>query len=135
MNFDTKIAVVVRDDLLPWQALNVTAFTVSGIATLPDVIGENYVDGSGVEYLPMIRQPMLIFAVSAEQMRAVYQQARGNDVRFTIYTEDLFSTGHDAANREAVRGVPSDALNLVGMALFGPKKIMNRLTSGLKLHP
>jgi Protein of unknown function (DUF2000) len=30
-DFDTKVAVVVRDDLATWQALNVTAFLMSGI--------------------------------------------------------------------------------------------------------
>ena len=30
--FDTKIAVVLRDDLAVWQKTNVTAFLVSGIA-------------------------------------------------------------------------------------------------------
>ncbi len=58
MNFDTKIVVVVRADLLMWQKLNVTAFTVSGIAGLPDVLGEHYVDGSDTSYLPMIKQPI-----------------------------------------------------------------------------
>ena len=32
VQFDTKIAVVVRQDLAVWQKLNVTAFTISGIA-------------------------------------------------------------------------------------------------------
>ncbi|SFQ39113.1 Protein of unknown function [Amycolatopsis rubida] len=30
--FDTKIAVLLRDDLASWQRLNVTAFLVSGVA-------------------------------------------------------------------------------------------------------
>ena len=29
--FDTKIAVIIRDDLATWQKLNVTAFLMSGI--------------------------------------------------------------------------------------------------------
>ena len=29
--FDTKIAIIVRDDLAQWQKLNVTAFLMSGI--------------------------------------------------------------------------------------------------------
>jgi hypothetical protein len=29
--FDTKVAIAVRDDLAPWQRLNVTAFLMSGI--------------------------------------------------------------------------------------------------------
>jgi hypothetical protein len=69
MNFDTKIAVVIREDLLVWQKLNVVAFTVSGIASLPDVMGENYVDGSGRVYLPMIKQPITIFRADHEQIR------------------------------------------------------------------
>ena len=32
MQFDTKLAVVLRDDLAVWQKTNVTAFLVSGIA-------------------------------------------------------------------------------------------------------
>jgi hypothetical protein len=31
-DFDTKVAVLVRDDLVPWQRLNVCAFLMSGVA-------------------------------------------------------------------------------------------------------
>ena len=34
--FDTKIAIVLRDDLAAWQALNVTAFLTSGIVGAND---------------------------------------------------------------------------------------------------
>ena len=33
VRFDTKIAVLLREDLEPWQRLNVTAFLVSGIGS------------------------------------------------------------------------------------------------------
>ena len=32
MQFDTKIAVVIRNDLQAWQKLNVAAFLTSGVA-------------------------------------------------------------------------------------------------------
>jgi hypothetical protein len=47
MTFDTRIAVIVRDDLVAWQKLNVAAFTISGIATLPAVTGAPYQDKAG----------------------------------------------------------------------------------------
>lgn len=53
MNFDTKIKIILRDDLQTWQALNVTAFLVSGIAATQDIVGEPYQDASGIQYLPM----------------------------------------------------------------------------------
>jgi hypothetical protein len=41
IRFDTKIAVLLRDDLASWQRLNVTAFLVSGIAGAePELLGE-----------------------------------------------------------------------------------------------
>ena len=48
MRFDTKIAVVLREDLAVWQKTNVAAFLVSGIAgTDPATVGEPYEDASG----------------------------------------------------------------------------------------
>jgi hypothetical protein len=62
VQFVTKIAVVLRDDLAVWQKTNVTAFLVSGIAgTVEGVVGEPYRDASGNEYLPMFVQPVLVF--------------------------------------------------------------------------
>ncbi len=41
MQFDTKIAVVIRTDLEPWQKLNVASFLAGGIAAaFPECIGE-----------------------------------------------------------------------------------------------
>lgn len=134
MQFDTKIAVVIRNDLQTWQKLNVTAFTVSGIASIEGVIGDAYVDGSDRTYLPMIKQPILIFAADGEQIRNVYNRASATDVELSIYTEELFSTPHDEANRAAVRAYASDNLNLVGVALRGRKKVMDKLLKGLSLH-
>jgi hypothetical protein len=135
MKFDTKIAIVVREDLATWQKFNVTAFTISGvIGTTPGIIGENYEDASGNTYLPMCIQPMLVFSADAEQMKAVYSRAREQQIPFSLYTEELFTTGHDEANRAAVKAVAADELKLVGLAMRGPKKAMDKVLQGLALH-
>jgi hypothetical protein len=45
-DFDTKVAVIVRDDLAGWQRLNVCAFLMSGVSAAAgsDAIGEDYRD-------------------------------------------------------------------------------------------
>jgi hypothetical protein len=135
MRFDTKIAVALRADLPVWQKLNVTAFTISGIAaTDPATVGEPYVDGCGQTYLPMFRQPVLVFAGSAEELQGAYRRAVEEGVPIAIFTEELFATGHDEANRAAVRAVPSGALNLVGLALRGERRSVDRILKGLALH-
>src|SRR5919108_2018868 len=81
VQFDTKVAVVLRDDLAVWQKTNVTAFLVSGIAgTIAGVVGEPYRDGSGNEYLPMFVQPVLVYEADAPGLRRAYERARSRDV-------------------------------------------------------
>ena len=60
--FDTKVAVLVRDDLETWQRLNVTAFLASGIAAAnPQLIGEPYADADDQAYLAILGLPVLVF--------------------------------------------------------------------------
>ena len=136
MRFDTKIAVVLREDLPVWQKANVTAFLVSGIAgTEPETIGEPYEDGSGNRYLPMFRQPVLIFAADAAGMRRAYERALERGIELAVYTRELFATGHDAANRAAVAEVTADELDLVGIAMWADKKLVDRVLDKLRPHP
>ncbi|RCS96078.1 DUF2000 family protein [Brevibacterium aurantiacum] len=135
VRFDTKVVVVLRDGLLPWQELNVTAFLTSGIATSESgLVGENYRDGDGNDYLPMLRQPVLVMTAAGALLAKAREKALGRGIPLAIYTEELFSTGHDAANREAVASVAAEELNLVGIALRGPKNAVDRVVKGARMH-
>ena len=134
--FDTKIAIVVRDDLLTWQKLNVTAFLTSGVLGADrDLLGEDYEDASGRRYRPLIVQPMIVLTTDGAGLSTIHRRAIERGVPTAIYIEDMFSTGHDAANRAAVRKYPTEALNLVGLALRDGKKIVDKVTKGAKMHP
>ncbi|HYB58158.1 MAG TPA: DUF2000 domain-containing protein [Alphaproteobacteria bacterium] len=135
IRFENKIAVVLREDLAVWQKLNATAFLVSGVAArTPGVIGEPYEDGTGNRYLPMFRQPVLVFAGTAEQVRSAYERALARGVAFSLFTEELFTTGNDADNRAAVRACPSEALRVVGIAFHAERKLADKLLKGMALH-
>jgi hypothetical protein len=136
MTFDTKIGVVLRNDLETWRKLNVTAFTVSAIAgTVEGIIGEPYEDASGNRYLPMLRQPVMIYAADEAKLRKAYDRAMREGVPMSIFTDDLFMTGNDIDNRAAVRAVPQDALHLAGIALRADKKLVDKILKGCSLHP
>jgi hypothetical protein len=136
MRFDTKIAILVRADLAVWQKLNVATFLAGGlVGANAELAGEPYVDGAGRVYGPLVRQPMLIFAASATELTRALQRALDAGLRPAIYTKELFATGHDAANRAAVAAVPTDALDLVGLALHGERKAVDKAVKGLALHP
>ena len=89
VRFDTKIAVLLRDDLASWQRLNVTAFLVSGIAgTHPEVVGEAYEDADGQTYLPMFRQPVLVFEGSKEFMATAHERALKRGIEHSVFTQE-----------------------------------------------
>ncbi|MEU8717159.1 DUF2000 domain-containing protein [Streptomyces sp. NPDC048663] len=136
VRFDTKIAVLLRDDLEPWQRLNVTAFLVSGLGTaVPEVIGEPYEDADGLAYQPMFRQPVLVFEGTKEMMTAAHARALGRALPRAVFTADLFTTGNDRDNRAAVRAVPTAELDLVGLAVYGPRNGVDKVLKGARMHP
>lgn len=135
MRFDTKIGIVVRGDLATWQKLNVTAFLASAVAGgVPEVVGAPYEDGSGNTYLPMFRQPVLVYAGDAAALAGAHGRALSRDLHMAVYIEEMFKTGNDADNRAVVRAVAASELPLVGLAVYGPKNAVDRALKGLPLH-
>ncbi len=137
MRFDTKIAITVRDDLEQWQKLNVTAFLASAIAFgVPETAGKPYEDGSGNRYLEMFRRPVLVYAADGALLTTVRERAAGRGLPMMIYTEgSLFGTGNDDDNRAAVNAVSADELNLVGVAIYGPRNAINKGPHGRQAAP
>lgn len=135
MRFDTKIAIVILRELPVWQKLNVVAFLSSGVAvSVPEITGQPYEDGSGTAYLPMFRQPVLVFEADGMGIRTACDRALAQELRPAIFTRQLFETGHDEANRAAVRACAREALELVGFAVHGDRSAVDKAVKGLKLH-
>ena len=135
LRFDSKIAVVLREDLAVWQKLNVTAFLASAIAAgEPGVIGAAYGDASGNAYLAMFRQPVLVFAGPAASVRGAYERAMARRIPLALFTQELFATGNDEDNRAAVRRVAREALELAGIAFRAERKAADKVLKGLSLH-
>jgi hypothetical protein len=135
--FETKAAVVVRDDLATWQRLNVTAFLMSGVTAHAGAaaIGDDYEDADGRRYLPLLVQPVLVFEASAAKLTTVRERAERRAVPIAIYTREMFSTGNDEDNRAAVRAVPTEGLDLVGVGLRAPHRDADAILRGLARHP
>jgi hypothetical protein len=133
--FDTKFAIVLRDDLAPWQALNVTAFLTSGIvAQFPEIIGEAYRDRAGNIYNSPSIQPVIVLAADRETIGAIHRRALGHGVRTSAYIEEMFSTGHDAANRAIFAEFAPEDAKIVGVAFRADKKIVDKIAKGARRH-
>lgn len=134
--FDTKIAIVVRDDLATWQKLNVTAFLMSGITgAAPEIMGEAYRDAADNTYHSLCVQPIIVLAADQETIKSIHRRALERKAAHGLYIEEMFSTGHDDANRAVFAEHGPDSAKVVGIALREDKKIVDKITKGARMHP
>ena len=134
--FDTKIAIVLREDLAAWQKLNVTAFLTSGLVGAQEgLLGERYEDAAGNFYNALAIQPMIVLSADGEAIVRVYRRAMERKVRFSLYIDDMFKTGHDAANRAAVKRCLPEEMKVAGLALREDRKLVDKITKGARMHP
>ena len=133
--FDTKIAIVVREDLAVWQKLNVTAFLASGIVGAQEgLLGERYEDAAGNLYNALAIQPMIVLSADAGAIGKIYRRAMDRNTRLSLYIDEMFATGHDAANRAAVKACHPDDMKLAGLALREDRKLVDKITKGARMH-
>lgn len=137
MTFEhAKIVIVLRDDLLGWQENNVTAFLASAVtAAHPELVGEAYRDADGREYLAMLGTPVMVMVADGDRLATIRGRAADRGLRIGVYTADLFATGNDVDNRAAVAGVGTEKLDLVGIAVAGERRVVDKVVKGARLHP
>lgn len=134
--FDTKIAMVLRNDLAVWQKLNVTAFLMSGVvAGAPEVIGDPYFDRDGREYHRLSVQPVVVLAADAVQMAVIHRRAVERDVRTALFIEEMFASGHDGENRAVFAGFGPEDARVVGVGLRADRRLVDKITKGAVKHP
>ena len=134
--FDTKIAIVLREDLAVWQKLNVTAFLMSGVVgAAPEIIGAPYRDAAGHRYHSLSVQPVIVLAADRPTLATIHRRALDRDAPHALYIEEMFATGHDAANRAAFAQFAPETAKVVGLALRGERKLVDKITRGARMHP
>ncbi|QFY60563.1 DUF2000 family protein [Rhizobium grahamii] len=133
--FDTKIAIVLRNNLASWQKLNVTAFLMSGVAgQTPEIIGEPYKDRAGNTYNALSIQPIIVLSADEATISTIHRRALERDVTSSLFIEEMFSTGHDAANRAVFANYGPEDAKVVGIAMRADKKIVDKITKGATMH-
>jgi hypothetical protein len=78
---------------------------------------------------------VLVYEADAAALRRAYERAMSRGVTPAVYTQELFATNHDEANRAAVAEVTAADLDLVGIAFRADRKTVDKIVDRLRLHP
>jgi hypothetical protein len=134
--YENKIVLVIKNDLPTWQKLNVASFLASSIAIkFPETHGHEFVNDSNSTYLPFIKHPILIYkADTDDEIKRAFNRAKYRELHIGIYTEPLFSTKNEEENLIEISKCTDENQKLVGIALYGEIKRVNKAIDGLKFH-
>jgi len=134
--YNKKVAIVILDDLLPWQKLNVVSFLAGSIAIeFPEIHGEDFVTADNVRFLPFIKNPTLIYkADSKEKLMRAFLRSKDRELAIGIYTKPLFDTRSGEENVIEISKHTSDDLDLVGIIVYGENRKVDKALDGLKFH-
>lgn len=134
--YDKKVAIVIKDDLLPWQKLNVVSFLAGSIAIeFPETHGKEFMTADHVRFLPFIKHPTLIYkAESDEKIKRAFNRARDRELAIGVYSSSLFATRSEEENIIEISNHTVDNLDLVGIIVYGENRKVDKALDGLKFH-
>ena len=109
---------------------------MSGIVgATPSIIGEPYSDADRNEYHALTVQPVVVLAADAPTLKLVHGRALARNIKYALYVEEMFATGHDDANRAAFAEFSPDTAKVVGLALGAERKTVDKITKDARMHP
>lgn len=138
MNLQNEKCVMVIDENLPIGIIANTA-AIMGITLgkkMPEVVGADVYDGSGYEHLGIIEFPVPILKGNAQTIKSIREKLY--EPEFSELTTVDFSDlaqGCKTYNEfmEKMKDVSEAELNYLGIAIYGAKKKVNKLTGSTAL--
>ena len=78
---------------------------------------------------------MIVLTADQPTIAAIHRRALERGVRHALYIEEMFATGHDAANRTVFAEHTPETAKVVGLALREERKLVDKITKGARMHP
>lgn len=128
----TRCVVVVDEALAPGLAANAAAVMALTLGTkVPDMVGEDFTDGAGERHPGLITTGLPVLRAPAAQLRELRAKALAAEVGVVGFPAHGQTTTDYEAFRELVAG--TGELDYLGLAFYGPGKVLRRLTGSLGL--
>jgi hypothetical protein len=130
-----KCVMVIAEGLPPGLAVNAAAVLAVTIGrSFPSVVGPDVVDGSGQKHAGLISITLPILKAQGDVIRQI--RMRAGQINGLIIV-DLTEPAQTARTYEdylaQIAKIPAEELEYRGIALYGSKGIVNKLTGNLPL--
>ena len=130
-----KSVMIIAGDLPAGLAINTAA--VLGVTMgnkLPYMIGEDLSDASGQQHAGLTWIPLPMLKATREEIQRIHAEARQEGLLVVGFSEPAQAARTYETYKSALETLPADAINYTGIAIYGDKAVVTRLTKKLGLY-
>lgn len=135
MNAELKCVVVINEEDTPGVVANTIACLSFGLgAVFPEAVVEPTADKSGTVHGGIINMPVPVLRANGETIKDIFLKAQGSEHVHVLDMNNRAQEAHTVQEYKELLGASSvGELKYAGIALYGSKKEVNKLTGSLKL--
>lgn len=130
-----KCVMVIAEGLPPGLIANTAGVLAVTLGRRVDgLVGPDVVDGSGQRHAGIIQITLPILTASADAVRVIRAQAAGLEgLEIVDFTAPAQTSRTYPEYLDKMGALSADEITYLGVALYGPKKLVNKLTGNLPL--
>lgn len=130
-----KCVMVISESLPVGLAVNAAGVLAATLGRRVDsLVGEDVVDGSGEKHAGLVRIPIPVLKADEEAIKSVRTRTVGLEGLLVVdLTETAQSSRTYEEYEERMPRAQGDWLGYLGVALYGEKRSVNKLTGNLPL--
>lgn len=133
---DVKCVMVLANDLPHGLAVNAAGVLAVSLGfKVPGLLPPDALDGSGEHHVGLINVPLPILVADRETIRALRARAREGEDVLVVDFSDVAQHARTYEDYTATLAATSaQELSYLGVALYGPRKRLNKLVGNLSLY-
>jgi hypothetical protein len=129
-----KMIIVVDAELEPGVAANIIGLLGVSIGHhVPGIVGPDVVDATGVTHLGMSTVGLPILVADRKTLQSIYGQARQTKELTVLDVSDVAVASRDYTSYTNALQDPEKSCRAFGLAIYGPRTQVDRVTGRLGL--
>ncbi len=135
-DFSRKMVIVIHEQLGSWQLTNTVAHIAAFLGNKmnqPFDTGTCFVSQDGLSFPRNSQYPIVALKASAPELRALMNNVVQSNLLWVIYTQDMIDLTDDQELAKRFAEKNSDAVQLLGIGMFGTKQELKPFTNAFPL--
>ncbi len=135
-DFSKKMTIVVREDIASWQLTNTVGHIAAYLGnkmSAPFDTGKYFASSDGLDFPRNSQFPLVVLSSSKNNLEDLSLKLRDSDLLWIVYVQEMIDMTNDDEIAESLKNISSQAMDILGIGIFGAKEKLKEFTGAFKL--